>query len=1580
MGSEGLVTAGAEGAAAAFDADRIRAQLRRWQERLLDLTRANPLLSVDRSRVSKLRVSQPSADVLFERFVVGEGLPLRMPVVRKIHRNAVADTDPDAAADPAPPEDEYEVDPGEVTFDARPVDVLRRLRRIYDNGRTTVEERGVTTLYLTFGILVWEVPDLGVSRSPVWLVPCELESAGSNAPLRLKRVDDEMQLNPALELYMRERQKVTLPPPPEEPQGGALDSYLNAVRTAVAEHRWSVEPEVWLSTYSFESLVIYQDLKAMVEVALVHPIVAALARASSLTGGSETLGEEQLDVMPNEAVPVPVLPTDSSQLKGLALAMAGRNLVVHGPPGTGKSQTISNLIADALGAKKTVLFVSAKMAALNVVYARLAERGLGRFCLEAHSTKAGKAKIMLELKRTLEAPYDGDGTLLDERLEEFVRLRDQLNGYVREVHERRQPLGLSLHQAFGRIERLRTAAEVRGPLPWTDPLVVTRGELAQATDALADLAAMSSVYDQRATHPWRGFMPPLDLAQPVLETDLRSLATSATAIAGELRTVSQFTVGLDQLSMATLRELGPTFERLARTTTLPPGWAQRPVEELATAAALFTEARDAATRRTVLRGRYAAVLKCAPSEALALLAPLDTEFSGPGRYFKPSFWRWRSTVRAKLQPQADTSHAALRSYQEMAQGLREIDAWFAERQPRLEADLARRAADEGSLGPIAEELTTAAEARAAFARVGVAGPADSRQSSDAERFALQRLSALTSQSGAGSVVDRLTPLWTPTFVDDRSLRDWSVARVTERLNELLAGLPKLQEWLATAHSASACQALGLQPFLDALGTTSATHASAAFQRRFFDVWANAIIAKAPSLTVFAGVRREQQLERFREVEGQLRSAKLGQIKTAASEPARRINSAYTGLSNASEVGLLRRELEKRRRIKPLRRLFAEIPQALQALKPCMLMSPLSVSTFLKPGAMTFDLVVFDEASQLPTQEAIPSILRATQVVVAGDANQLPPTSYFATADYTEEQDPDEDLEPLQSLLDDCVAIVPVFDRTRLLWHYRSRDERLIKFSNREFYDNALITFPGVTTDSADRGVRLVYVPDGIWDRGHSRTNRREAAAVADTIIQHLETFPQRSLGVVALNATQREAIEDAVKERIAKRPDLQPLLSDERAEPYFVKSLEHVQGDERDTMIISVGYAKTADGSFSLNFGPLNQDGGWRRLNVLVTRAKWQTILVTSIRSIQLDGVNPNNRGACALRDFIAYVERGGEFPARAAVVTDEPTNEFEDAVAEALVERGLIVEQQVGASGYSVDIGIRDPRDRHRFLLGVECDGATYHSAKTARDRDLLRQLVLRDHGWRLHRLWSTDWFRDREKTLTLVLTAYERALQAPVEDSVLGPSTETAAAPVAAAAAVTPAPVAVRREHPAGEPYLRYRETNRMHVGRDVLMRGQYAPMLSQQIEQIVAVEAPMHVQLLTQRLRDIHGIARAGVNIQANIDKALDLALRRRKVELRGSFVYLTGQPVTAYRYPADEVTRSVALVAPEELERAILHIVEDQFGYPRDAIPHAVAEALGFERSGATSAELIASAVDGLVERGALRASGPNVSLP
>jgi hypothetical protein len=343
----------------------------------------------------------------------------------------------------------YEIEPGDVEFEATPVELARKLRRIHDNARTSVEERGVTTLHLTFGALSWRDDWLGDSISPIWMVPVQLISKGPNAPLRLKLADEEIQPNPALELYLRERHKIILPEMPEDPSVDALNGYLAAVQRAATDQRWSVTPEVWLSTFSFESLVIYQDLKALAEVALTHPVVAALARTTVIGDGSDEIGDALDNLKSPDTVPIPFLPADSSQVEALTYGAAGAHLVIHGPPGTGKSQTITNLIADSLGRNKKILFVSSKMAALNVVHQRLAEKGLERFCLEAHSTKAGKTKIIDELRRTLESDDLSDGGRFEENLGSLLRVRADLNRYVQELHRVREPFGKTLYQAIG---------------------------------------------------------------------------------------------------------------------------------------------------------------------------------------------------------------------------------------------------------------------------------------------------------------------------------------------------------------------------------------------------------------------------------------------------------------------------------------------------------------------------------------------------------------------------------------------------------------------------------------------------------------------------------------------------------------------------------------------------------------------------------------------------------------------------------------------------------------------------------------------------------------------------------------------------------------------------------------------------------------------------------------------------------------------------------------------------------------------------------------------------------------------------
>ena len=442
---------------------------------------------------------------------------------------------------------------------------------------------------------------------------------------------------------------------------------------------------------------------------------------------------------------------------------------------------------------------------------------------------------------------------------------------------------------------------------------------------------------------------------------------------------------------------------------------------------------------------------------------------------------------------------------------------------------------------------------------------------------------------------------------------------------------------------------------------------------------------------------------------------------------------------------------------------------------------------------------------------------------------------------------------------------------------------------------------------------------------------------------------------------------------------------EDRPEPFFIKALENVQGDERDTIIISVGYGKSSSGALSFNFGPLNQHGGWRRLNVVVTRARWHTILVTSMRSEELVGVNPNNLGAVHLRNFIAYAERGAQLPAAPPGPTGDETNDFEDGVAEALRERGLVVDQQVGTSGYRIDLAIRDPRDSARYVLGVECDGATYHSAKTARDRDLLRQAVLHSHGWRLYRIWSTDWFRDRGKALDDALRALDAALSSPPDDVILAPPPHREVSPKASPSGEhsapsrpdanlprTPAP----RRHQPGELYRRHREGGE----RRLLLEQTERTRLAEQIVRIVVAEGPIHEELLIERLKEINQVGRVGTNVQENIQRAIKAALRVANLERTAEyFLRVPGSQRPTFRAPGNGVHRPLAQIPPEEFDLAILFIVEDQFGYQRDALPRKLAELFGFERRPSGLTEAVGTVVDGLIERGRLVVRGYHVYL-
>ena len=531
----------------------------------------------------------------------------------------------------------------------------------------------------------------------------------------------------------------------------------------------------------------------------------------------------------------------------------------------------------------------------------------------------------------------------------------------------------------------------------------------------------------------------------------------------------------------------------------------------------------------------------------------------------------------------------------------------------------------------------------------------------------------------------------------------------------------------------------------------------AYRFSFFNTLARSVFASHPELSQVAGTTQEQLRHQFAAADKA--AIKLYSERVAAQIDGRTIPSGNQSgpVRTWSEMALLTNEMNKQKRHIPIRQLMLRAANALVAIKPCFMMGPLSVAQYLAPGQIKFDLVVMDEASQLKPEDAIGALARGGQVVIVGDPKQLPPTSFFqrVSVEPDEEEDSVTAVEEGESILD--VASTLFQPVRRLRWHYRSRHHSLIAFSNREFYGD-LIVFPSAYHDDPALGVKHHFVPDGIFENSR---NAREAAVVVDAVLEHMRSHPDESLGVVTLNFEQRELVEELLDRRL--REDPPAIAYQERMkggqDTFFVKNLENVQGDERDVMFISTTYGPDTRGNQFQRFGPINGANGHRRLNVLFTRAKKRTVVYSSLDPDRIQTTPSSPWGLRALKQYLVFARTGIlQQPNQGG---SQPDNDFERSVGYVLKEKGYDVVPQVGVAGFFIDLGVRHPAKPGAFLLGIECDGATYHSGKSARDRDRLRQEILENLGWKLHRVWSTDWFRSRDNEIKRLLDRIEDLLK---------------------------------------------------------------------------------------------------------------------------------------------------------------------------------------------------------------------------
>ncbi|MCL5877054.1 MAG: DUF4011 domain-containing protein [Candidatus Bathyarchaeota archaeon] len=806
---------------------------------------------------------------------------------------------------------------------------------------------------------------------------------------------------------------------------------------------------------------------------------------------------------------------------------------------------------------------------------------------------------------------------------------------------------------------------------------------------------------------------------------------------------------------------------------------------------------------------------------------------------------------------------------------------------------------------------------------------------------------------------------------EQKLVDLEVKVIMERIQALRERVDDLQVWIDFKDTKNRFALRGLDGFFDRLVEEKVPAADLVplFRKSAYQEWINNLYNEDPKLGRFRRENHEQLIADFRKLDQDLIRLTSAMVIDAAN--GRKPQDILIQAAD-TEVAILSKEAAKKRRLMPIRTLFQKIPNLLVKLKPCLLMSPISVSQFLPPEAK-FDLVLFDEASQLVPEDAIGAIYRGKTVVVAGDNKQLPPTSFFQK-NLLEDKDwdelTDEDVEVFDSILDECLGIgLPV---KTLKWHYRSKHEGLIAFSNHRFYDDTMITFPAAKAETDSLGVKLVHVPNGLYDRGGNRDNPIEAEKVADLVFEHFKNYPKKTLGVVTFSIAQMETVEEAIARRLLEHPEFEPFFKEDRLGGFFVKNLENVQGDERDVIFFSVGYGYDQNRQITMNFGPLNKPGGERRLNVAVTRAREKVILISSIKGSDID---PDTKalGVQTLRNYLDYAEHGTDSVKNGRCKQGTYESPLDEDVANEIKKLGYEVIPEVGCSDYKIDIGVIDPVNKGCFLLGVECDGATYQSSSSARDRDRLREQVLRQLGWRIHRIWAPAWVARRDSEIRRLKEALEQAHKQQIEqDSNIPITLPTTDVQKNQFGGIEKLAVPYKI-HPLKATYNPYIKVPNGRTTVDSKTKNEFhfpenRENQTKLLGELVANEGPVHFDYAVERLAATWNIKTVTPKISHAVKEALNNLIREQKVTIKGSFIWPAGLKETSIRIPMKgipESKRKPKYISPEEAEAAMKLVAQYALGISDESLIAETAKVFGVNHAGEGAKEVFGEVLKRLI---------------
>lgn len=1434
----------------------------------------------------------------------------------------------------------------------------KTLKNIYRTTKASIEENGSNTLFLALGFLKWYESDLSEKPryAPLIMIPVELVKSSHNKGYLLRSRQEETQINITLIEYLRQIFELKIPsldPLPEDEHGTDIPLVFNTIRNCILDKkRWNVVDTACLGQFSFGQFVMWSDLRNRANELMQNKVVAGLVDKKIAVEQEEhplTVNDLDNEIAPDDlAIP---LSADSSQMLAIAEAAKGKSFVLHGPPGTGKSQTITNLIANALYHGKSVLFVAEKMAALNVVQNRLEKIGLAPFCLELHSNKASKSSVLSQLDKSLEVGRIKHPEKYKATADRLKTMRISMNAVIDGLHQKHES-GISVYDA---IEQYEGCAEFKGMIQIPQTVIDSINE-----DKIESFSSLIT-----------GYTNSVEAVGDVVNNPLKNILFTEYSI--PLRE-SLYSTANDMLNL--YNNAKASIDRVFSSLNLSTIYSKKTISDILNLCkALLIP--SAFSSSLVLDNNYNMLTQ----RLLNYYQSRNNESSEKQeieKVFTSGIYEYNSVLALNEWNTAQSSWILSRNskqkklLKEIAQYCimpgavtkENIVNWY-QRLININKLHSENLSCENELSYFINELGS--DYKQALNKSNAVYNALSIYNENDKRTIITAIKNVNLSQLANDIncVSDYIVNWTQlaqNFKINSSEQDNNWLNSTyEILDCVSKNIDKL--YAVTEYNAKREQLKNenLECVCNAVesGKVDKKDAVYAFNCNVYYALALKYISADESLASFRSNSFEQTISEYHALIDEYSQLTIQELVATLSAQVPVSGTA----SASSELGILKRAIKSNGRMMSIRKLFNEIPALLRRLCPCMLMSPISVAQYIDPSFPKFDLVVFDEASQLPTSEAVGTIARGENVVVVGDPNQLPPTSFFKSNRIDEENIENEDLE---SLLDDCLSIS--MPQMYLKWHYRSRHESLIAYSNMKYYDNKLYTFP--SPNDRVSAVKLIHI-DGYYDKGGTKQNEAEAQAVVNEIIRRLsdEELRTKSIGVVTFNIIQQNLIEDMLADEFAKHPDLEKLDS-ESAEPVFVKNLENVQGDERDVILFSVGYGPDKDGKVSMNFGPLNRDGGWRRLNVAISRARQEMIVYSTLTPEQIDLSRTRALGVEGLKGFLKFAGQNRNIVIPDEQISKSVDNTVIEEIAKEIEKLGYKVNCNIGCSEYKIDIGVVDPENPDNYILGILADGENCKNSATSKDRFVLQPDVLAGLGWKIMRVWTLDWLDNSTRVIDKIKSEIEQAVANKNEKQ---KTTEVVKTKNIEFEKIDTS------DDVSSQTRQRVYESFPMRILGD--SNSFYSAAANVEIQKlmfkVISVQAPISKKALYKTVLSAYGISRSGTRAEALLDSVLGRIMHSETSDNGVIFIWKPEQKPDEYEIfrvaDSNADKRNIDDIPSNEILNAVIQILCEQGSMLKSDLIKETSKKFGFTRTGSLIEITVGFAVENAINGGKLSVS-------